>query len=90
MSGDPRWEPFCMVVKEPTAEQRHRAVRAVAAHAENAEDLAELLDMLGLLAMDGHEPPVQTEERAEPAGSGPPPEWLARLAALRRELTDRH
>lgn len=89
MSGSPPWDLFCLLTTEPTARQRHRAARTVAAHARDAEDLTELLDMLGLAACDGREPPAEPEERTEPVRSGPPPEILAQLAALRRQLADR-
>jgi hypothetical protein len=83
---DPLWEPWCLSTEESTAAQRHHAVRSVAAHARSAADLVELLDMLGLSALDGSvsDPALEQPEPAVP--SGPSPELLAELAALRRWL----
>lgn len=86
MTDDPRWEPFCLLVREPTAEQRHNAARTVAAHATDADDLRELLDMLGLTAADGVA--VQPERDDSPAvPHGPPADVLAELAEFRRRLS---
>jgi hypothetical protein len=86
MARDPLWEPGCLLIDEPTAVQRHRAAHAVAAHARDADDLAELLDMLGLSAADGQAPGPADDEPTPAVPSGPPPELLAELSALRQWL----
>jgi hypothetical protein len=87
MTEDPRWEPFCLLVKEPTPGQRYQAVRTVATRATDAEDLRELLDMLGLAATDGTDTAIGPREpHARP---GPPAELLAELAEFRRYLLHR-
>jgi hypothetical protein len=85
MGDDPRGELFCLLSKELTADQRRRAVLVAAEHAEDADDLRELLDMLGLSAADGR---PRREGDGEAATSCQPPEWLAELAHLRRQLAD--
>lgn len=87
MTDDPRWEPFCLLVKEPTAEQRHDAARTVAAHATDADDLRELLDMLGLTAGDGVAPQPARDDDAPAVPHGPSAEVLAQLAEFRRRLS---
>ncbi|HEX5401617.1 MAG TPA: hypothetical protein VFX16_04865 [Pseudonocardiaceae bacterium] len=82
MSEDPRWEPFCLLAQELTADERRQCVLVAAAHAENAQDLRELLDMLGLTAADGRGSEIDCASAKQTA----PPEWLAELARLQRQL----
>lgn len=86
MTGDPQWEPLCLLTKDPTPLERYRAVRTVAAHARTAEELSELLDMLGLSATDGLPSSLEQPEPQSVAPAGVPAELLADLAAVHEWL----
>lgn len=54
-------QPALPRTEEPTAEQRHRAVRAIASAASDANECAELLEALGLSPEEGRRIPAQRD-----------------------------